>query len=392
MIDRVASLVLCAILGFAAASYAWRVASEGRFASARVDREGESVLLGKPAMELVHWGLDPVGDACVRSGVTANAVTWAALVCGLGAGLALGLGHFGIAALLTAFAGVGDVLDGIVARKSGSASDAGEVLDAATDRYVEFAFLAGLAFHLRHQAFALLLALGAIAGSFMVSYSTAKAEALSVEAPRGSMRRSERVAYLLLGVTLEPLFAARPSLAYAREIPVLAALGLVAVVGNASAIARLVAVAAALRAEEGSIFAAPRTAFGETARELVRHQLGALVATAVDFGMMVLLVEFGVLGPVAATAAGAACGAMTNLTVSRDWVFPGRRRGIAGTSARYAAVSAGSLALNTTGEALVNGALGTPYVLARILVSMTVSVVYNYPLHRRFVFSAPRTP
>jgi putative flippase GtrA len=83
---------------------------------------------------------------------------------------------------------------------------------------------------------------------------------------------------------------------------------------------------------------------------------------------------------------------MTNLTVSRDWVFPGRRRGIAGTSARYAAVSAGSLALNTTGEALVNGALGTPYVLARILVSMTVSVVYNYPLHRRFVFSAPRTP
>jgi hypothetical protein len=37
-----------------------------------------------------------------------------------------------------------------------------------------------------------LIALGAIAGSFMVSYSTAKAEALSVEAPRGSMRRSER--------------------------------------------------------------------------------------------------------------------------------------------------------------------------------------------------------
>ena len=392
MIDRVSSVLLFAILGIAAMAYAWRVASRGRLRSARVDREGSSVLLGRSAMELVHWVLEPVGDACVRLGVSADAVTWCALALGLGAGVALASGHFGVASLLTAVAGMGDVLDGLVARKSGSASDAGEVLDAATDRYVEFAFIAGLAFHLRHQAVPLLLALGALAGSFMVSYATAKAEALCVSVPRGNMRRSERVAYLLAGVALEPLFAARPSLAEAREWPVLSALGLIAFVGNASAIGRLVALSRALR-DQRRLLGAPEVEVpGATFRELVRHQVGALLATAVDFGMMVLLVEAGALGPVAATAAGATCGAVTNLTVSRNWVFPVQSQDLARTSARYAAVSAGSLALNTTGEALVNGALGTPYVLARIFVSVAVSVVYNYPLHRRFVFSAARIP
>lgn len=123
---------------------------------------------------------------------------------------------------------------------------------------------------------------------------------------------------------------------------------------------------------------------------LARHQAGALVATAVDFGTMTLLVELAGARPWVATAIGAACGAVTNFAMSRGWIFPRHQGGGAGQAGRYAMVSAGSLALNTAGEALVNGVLSVPYLLARALVAVGVSVAYNFPLHRAFVFRAAR--
>jgi heme exporter protein D len=80
---------------------------------------------------------------------------------------------------------LGDTLDGIVARLQGTASDAGEVLDAAVDSYEEFFFLGGIVVHVRQSAVGVSLVLLALLGSFMVSYATAKAEALRAEIPRG---------------------------------------------------------------------------------------------------------------------------------------------------------------------------------------------------------------
>jgi putative flippase GtrA len=126
------------------------------------------------------------------------------------------------------------------------------------------------------------------------------------------------------------------------------------------------------------------------AATFARHQAGALVATAVDFGTMTLLVEAAGASPVLATAVGAACGAITNFAMSRGWIFPRHDGNAVAQAGRYAAVSAGSLALNTAGEALVNGVLGVPYLLARALVAVLVSVAYNFPLHRAFVFRDAR--
>jgi phosphatidylglycerophosphate synthase len=264
VIDLACAVLLLALVVGAAIAYAARVGLRGRARSERVEREGRSVLVGKAPMEMVHWILGPIGDACVRVGISANAVSWASLAFGLAAGVALGDGHFGIAAALTAAAALGDALDGVVARASGEASDAGEVLDAAIDRYVELAFIGGLAFYFRERPIALFLALGALGGSFMVSYATAKAEALRVKAPRGAMRRTERVVYLLAGVTLGPLVGAVPIVAGWSDVPALAALALVAVVGNASAIRRLAAVARAVRRPSPESAQAPKSA-GRTA-------------------------------------------------------------------------------------------------------------------------------
>src|SRR6185437_2877167 len=148
-------------------------------------------------------------------------------------------------------------LDGMVARMTRVASDAGEVLDAAADRYVEFFFLAGLVIYYREIPGLMILALAALAGSFMVSYSTAKAEALRVEAPRGSMRRTERAVYLILGAALSPvtipIFETDRIYGIAIGHPMVFALGLVAVLANLSAIERLYAVAKTVRQREQSM-------------------------------------------------------------------------------------------------------------------------------------------
>ena len=103
----------------------------------------------------------------------------------------------------------------------------------------------------------------------MVSYSTAKAEALGVPAPRGAMRRQERAVYLVVGVGLVPVAAAacaRMGLPLgSRALPLLAVLGLVAVVGNVSAVRRLRAIAEAVR--EPQVVASKDVERGERDRE-----------------------------------------------------------------------------------------------------------------------------
>jgi phosphatidylglycerophosphate synthase len=236
------------------AVYAVRVAVKGRAHFDRIDSQGGSRLLSKGAMETGYWILHPVARFLVLLGITPNQVSWASLGFGFLAGVCLALGHFGFAAIFATISGVLDFVDGMVARISGLASDAGEVLDAAIDRYVEFFFLSGLIIYYREIPVLQVLSLLALLGSFMVSYSTTKAEALNVDPPKGSMRRPERAVYLTLGATLSaftiPLFETHPDSSTPLGYPMVVALGLVAVAANVSAIGRFQSIARATRVRE----------------------------------------------------------------------------------------------------------------------------------------------
>lgn len=170
----------------------------------------------------------------VRCGVTADTVTLVSLALALGAAILLATGHFGPAAAVMIVASLGDALDGLMARQSASASVAGALLDASADRYGELFFLGGIAIRFRDSVAILSLTLAAIAGSFMVSYGSAKAEAIGVPVPPGAMRRAERAVCLCAGVLLASMLGGGA---------IVAAVALVAVVGNVSAIRRLVKLA-----------------------------------------------------------------------------------------------------------------------------------------------------
>src|ERR1700733_9927926 len=136
-----ALLGLAVLVGLA---YLVRIGFRGRARFDRVEKQGGSHLLSKEMMEAFYWFLQPLGKFLVYCRITANGVSWTSFIFGAIAGLCLAFGHFGSGAAFAAISAILDSLDGLVARMSGSASDAGEVLDAAVDRYAEFFFLGGL--------------------------------------------------------------------------------------------------------------------------------------------------------------------------------------------------------------------------------------------------------
>jgi CDP-diacylglycerol---glycerol-3-phosphate 3-phosphatidyltransferase len=228
--------------------YGVRIASRGVFRSERVSKIGGTALVGRGIMDATYWAVEPLVRGLAALGITPNGLTWSALVLGVGAGVALAFGWFGVATLLATMSTIGDILDGQVARLTNAGSSRGELLDAAIDRYTEFAFLAGLTLTFRDSWWQMCLALGAILASFMISYASAKAEAMQVSPPRGLMRRHERAMVLIIGIGLVPLVG--PTLidhGLPYITPCLVSLAVVGGVGNLAAVLRLVRIGRALR-------------------------------------------------------------------------------------------------------------------------------------------------
>jgi CDP-diacylglycerol--glycerol-3-phosphate 3-phosphatidyltransferase len=99
-----------------------------------------------------------------------------------------------------------DVLDGALARAGGKTTPFGSFLDSTTDRVGEGAMLGAIAliFSRHGNEVALGAAIGAIAGSFLVSYTRAKAEALGLRGDVGFGSRAERVVAITAGLVLAP--------------------------------------------------------------------------------------------------------------------------------------------------------------------------------------------
>jgi phosphatidylglycerophosphate synthase len=99
-----------------------------------------------------------------------------------------------------------DVLDGALARRSGKATPFGAFVDSTTDRMSE-AFMLGaiaLVFARDDNEVALGFTFAAVAGSFLVSYTRARAEALGLKGDVGVGSRAERVFVISAGLILAP--------------------------------------------------------------------------------------------------------------------------------------------------------------------------------------------
>ena len=250
MIDLAAGGVLwTTALG---AAVAWTLAGHDMRAE-RVERGGASVLLGPRVQHAAYWAAGPVGRALVRADIGANAITIASVPLAAGAAAALARGHWGLGALFGGLSYACDALDGMVARLSATASEAGEVLDSVCDRICEAFLFGGIAIAWRASVPLLALVLLAGLGAQQVTLASAKTEVFRFargRVPRGLMRRAERAAYIVGGAALAGMLLDLLPPSYARQVaqvPLVLAMGLVAVLGNASALHRFASLALILR-------------------------------------------------------------------------------------------------------------------------------------------------
>ena len=142
--------------------------------------------------------LEPIASFLNRIGLKPNTVTISGLVGHAVAAYLIARGYVSWGGLLILLMAPVDALDGTMARLLGEPSAFGSFVDSVTDRYSELVLFGGLLMYFLQQQNWLGCGLVylAAAGSVLVSYTRAKAEALGFDSNVGILTRFER--YLVL--------------------------------------------------------------------------------------------------------------------------------------------------------------------------------------------------
>ncbi len=222
---------------------------------ARVDAVPASPYVPRLLMDFTYWVFQQPVAICRALRITPAMISYASVAVTTAAAVALGAGHFAIGGwtLLLAFAL--DAWDGILARRLGTASNAGEFLDATVDRYNDLFALFGLLYYWRNDPLPLALTAAALVGSTLTSYTRAKGESLGIDPNIGYMQRHERAVYLGLGTLLAPLASAwlEPAATHPRYLLAVVAIAIVAAASNITALMRARYVLTSLRRQQSDL-------------------------------------------------------------------------------------------------------------------------------------------
>jgi len=147
-----------------------------------------------------------------RTRITPNALTASGvLLCGAASVLVLFADRnrilfFWLAAVVFVAGSLLDILDGALARAGGKTTPFGAFLDSTTDRISEGFVLTAIAYLLarHHHPVFVAVAMAAVAGSFLVSYTRARAESIGLRGDVGIGSRAERVVVITAGLVLAP--------------------------------------------------------------------------------------------------------------------------------------------------------------------------------------------
>ena len=151
--------------------------------------------------------IEPVADWLVARRVNPNTITTVGTLCTIVSGAIFASGHIRTAGWFFGLTALFDVLDGTVARRTGRTTTFGAFYDSTLDRVADGAVLGGLAiFFARNSTLhgvpvwagtpMVAMTIMGIVGTFLTSYTRARAESLGLDAKVGIMQRPERVTLL----------------------------------------------------------------------------------------------------------------------------------------------------------------------------------------------------
>jgi CDP-diacylglycerol--glycerol-3-phosphate 3-phosphatidyltransferase len=149
----------------------------------------------------------PIVGIISRTPLTPNILTLTGFCITIAAGVLIITEYFLAAGIVVLVAGLFDMLDGALARKTNQTTRFGAILDSTLDRVSEAILLVCLlAVFARYQQVAESILSGVtLVGALLVSYIRARMEGLGVECKAGLFTRPERVIVLALGLILSQL-------------------------------------------------------------------------------------------------------------------------------------------------------------------------------------------
>jgi CDP-diacylglycerol--glycerol-3-phosphate 3-phosphatidyltransferase len=175
----------------------------------------EIVFLSDKNRERYLRVLAPAVAFFVRTRIHPHLLTFTGFMLSIVAGFIYSTGAFFWGACVVILAGTCDALDGQIARKTKQNSPFGAFLDSTLDRFSDVFLLMGLAYyfaggqvlvgsqsggvHGKTSPWTVIVIILAITGSFMVSYTRARAEGSGIECKKGLMQRPERITLLIIG-------------------------------------------------------------------------------------------------------------------------------------------------------------------------------------------------
>jgi CDP-diacylglycerol--glycerol-3-phosphate 3-phosphatidyltransferase len=139
-----------------------------------------------------------------------NILTLTGLAINIFAAVLFAKGMFSWAGLVVLFAGIFDMVDGEVARRTGRVTKFGAFFDSVIDRYSDMVLLLGLVvwYAKLDRIFYAGLVVMSLIGSIMTSYTRARAESLIPACKVGFLERPERIVLLIIGCWSDRMGAA----------------------------------------------------------------------------------------------------------------------------------------------------------------------------------------
>lgn len=148
--------------------------------------------------------VEPIGGWLISTGIKPNTITWAGLFFTIIGAYFFSRGMFFWGGVMIVVAGTCDVLDGMVARKTGLKSKFGAFFDSTIDRYSDILIFLGIAIYF-NSLFVHVLIVFTITGTLLTSYTRARAGALKIDCKVGMMQRPERITYIAAAAVFDGL-------------------------------------------------------------------------------------------------------------------------------------------------------------------------------------------
>jgi len=152
-------------------------------------------------------GLRPVGLNLRKAGIKADHLTIVGVLMSAATAVAIANGALRGALLLLVLTGIPDMLDGAIAKASGTAGPRGAFFDSVADRVSDALLMGGVSWYLASEygGHIAVLPLAVLGATMLISYERAKAEALGFDAKGGLMERGERFVVLGFGLLFDSL-------------------------------------------------------------------------------------------------------------------------------------------------------------------------------------------